>query len=134
MFSILMILLSEQCLIISCKLIVRPSDMSVISWTSLVTLACRTDLHEVDTNEPAYIIWTLKPVGATELSLIYHDKGKFDGQFEERFSVTRSEDGFMNLTIRNVSFQDAGTYGCVDDHGFGEEAYVELVVLGKGRT
>jgi hypothetical protein len=77
--------------------------------------------------------WTRTSVGEEEHSLVFSGR-KISSTCANRCSVTTATDGIRtlsNLTIANVSLQDAGKYRCsalVDDEEFQDS---ELLLLGK---
>jgi hypothetical protein len=65
-----------------------------------IQLSCKSDL-------PLDVRWTLKRPNDLIALEIYNES--------ERFSVHRDSNGFQNLTITNVQFEDVGNYECVDN-------------------
>ena len=111
---------------VQCKLISGPETVLVVVGDT-IQLPCNSDLSDA-------VQWTWKRPGATEVLDIYRG-GVIVDSFIKRFSVHREPNGFQNLTIRNVSYEDAGEYTCIDDMGFGRQAgqfaSAQLSVLGQ---
>ena len=67
-----------------------------------------------DVKEQIYIIWEVT------------------AKFKRKLFVSNSIAGQYNLVINSITEADAGRYFCVDEGGFGEEGYGDLIViLGK---
>lgn len=60
-----------------------------------------------------------------------YSKNSIYGEFNGTFDVSKTADGRYELLIRNVRFDDAGKYACIESSGFGQQHTMGLDVIGK---
>ena len=94
-----------------------PSNKTAYEGT-VVQLACSTD-----DNVP--VDWTFKQQGSSTTVPVYEAGSISD---ERKFSVNEGNNWY-NLTIKNVTVENNGTYSCIDDTGNGESVQATVVVL-----
>lgn len=108
-------------------LTIRPVN-TVVALGETVQLPCKTDL-------PDAVEWHHQPVQATRWRSVFSVVGEIGHEYQPRFNVTPTDQGHMDLTIRDVTFEDAGSYQCIDEGGLGLEngqfGEAVLVVFGN---
>jgi hypothetical protein len=96
-----------------------------------VELACHTNFIEsdIDTNLDRTVEWRI--LNASEekgFNMIYASSGiRKDLEETGRYKIS-VKDGFYNLSISNVTFDEAGEYVCVENGGTGNKSVVRLNV------
>jgi len=108
--------------IVNGNLVERPKDMKVVMGETII-LHCRTNLstevqwkHTSIGNDTTTVYWE------TTITKIYSDT--------LRFIITSSNEGWLNITIKNVTYIDAGKFMCEEEEE-GENSSMELTIVGK---
>lgn len=85
---------------------------------TVVRLACSTD-------DVVPVDWTFKRQESSTTVPIFEADSISD---ENKFSINKANNWY-NLTIKNATVENSGTYSCIDDTGNGESVQATVVVL-----
>jgi hypothetical protein len=107
------------------ELTVRPSNHRVLNGTSIV-LQCTTS------NLKFPVIWSFRRNSYTVKSEVEPTYifllDTVQNPYKDRVSVVRDSRGQFDLAFSAVYEGDTGNYSCIDRHGIGERADVEVIV------
>lgn len=102
-----------------------PKDHFVLTGTT-AEFTCCSDVQKL-------FFWEVKPIGS-QSTVDINDISGLVNSFRKSGRLKVSNDnilGCYRLTITDVKLEDAGTYSCVDNEGFGQKTSWELVILSK---